>query len=415
MMKKQHAGFTVCSMFLVATFVLRSVSVIAAEPLLIDHNDVDITALSEAQINRAKATLHIAYGHTSHGSQLTTGMNGLIGFANGGGKGLSLPEGTFAWNDGGVGGALDLHDYAMGGDVGYWPQWYNNTVSYLSDPANADVNVIIWSWCGQVDSKYAAGTLGSEYLYPMSSLETNYPDIVFVYMTGHVDHWDDANNKAANQMIRDYCSTNNKVLYDFADIESYDPDGTFYEFPHDNCDYYSSVGTCLGNWAQAWQASHVENVDWYDCSSAHSEPLNANQKAYAAWALWCALGADLDRDRILDEWEERYGGSDQFQGGTNDWDRDGATDIQEFIADTNPTNPTSIFCVADIVMDNSCSVVFTSSADRVYGLECITDLVTGEWCSVDGQTNKVGSGGSMSLTDSDDPVRCFYRVIVGIP
>jgi hypothetical protein len=30
--------------------------------------------------------------------------------------------------------------------------------------------VIIWSWCGQVDEKYAAGTLYSEYLDPMAQL-----------------------------------------------------------------------------------------------------------------------------------------------------------------------------------------------------------------------------------------------------
>ena len=118
----------------------------------------------------------------------------------------------------------------------------------------------------------------------------DYPDVTFVYMTGHVDHWDDANNKAANLMIKDYCNSNNKVLYDFADIECYDPDGTYYEFPHDNCDYYSSAsGSLLGNWATEWQNSHVENTDWYNCSSAHSQPLNANRKAYAAWWLWAII------------------------------------------------------------------------------------------------------------------------------
>ena len=30
-------------------------------------------------------------------------------------------------------------------------------------------------------------------------------------------------------------------------------------------------------------------VDWYKCSSAHSQPLNANLKAYAAWWLWARL------------------------------------------------------------------------------------------------------------------------------
>ena len=221
----------------------------AAGSIIIDHSCTDITLIPQSAIQAAKANLHIAYGHTSHGSQLTTGMSGLVAFANGGGLGLSLPTDIFDWNNGGTGGALDLHDYAMGGDVGYYPQWVNNTRSYLDDPANADVNVIIWSWCGQVDDKYAAGTLNSEYLTPMDQLEIDYPDVTFVYMTGHVDIWDDADNKAANQMIRDYCLANGKVLYDFADIERYDPDGTYYGFVHDNCDYYDGVGgTRLGNW-----------------------------------------------------------------------------------------------------------------------------------------------------------------------
>ncbi len=274
-------------MLVILLFTL-TISAISAE--IIDHNCTDITQIPESAINQAKADLHIAYGHTSHGSQLTDGMSGLIGFANGGGLGLSLPTDIFAWNNGGTGGALDLHDYAMSGDCGYYPQWVNETVAYLNNPANSDVNVIIWSWCGQVDDKYAAGTLGSEYLYPMAQLEVDYPDVSFIYMTGHVDHWDDANNKAANQMIRDYCITNDKVLYDFAAIESYDPNGTFFEFPHDNCNYYESVnGSLLGNWATEWQNSHTVNVDWYDCNSAHSEPLNANRKAYASWWLWATL------------------------------------------------------------------------------------------------------------------------------
>ena len=259
----------------------------------------------------AKDALHIFYAHTSHGSQVTTGMSGLVAFANGGGKGLSLPTNFLAYNDGGTGGALDLDDhYGNMGDVGYYPAWVNHTRTYLDDAANADVNVVMWSWCGQVDSKWAAGTLESEYLEPMAQLEEDYPNVHFVYMTGHVDHWDDANNKAANQAIRDFCAAEDKILYDFADIESYDPDGVYYEFPNDNCDYYESAsGAKLGNWATAWQTSHTQDVDWYSCSSAHSQPLNANQKAYAAWSLFSQIAAlpelpdmtDLDGNpRVID-------------------------------------------------------------------------------------------------------------------
>jgi hypothetical protein len=203
--------------------------------IVVDHTCADITRIPQGAILDAKAKLHIAYGHTSHGSQIISGMNGLVGFANGGGKGLTLPKGIFTCTHGGANGALDLYDSAMAGDVGYYPDWVNNTRTYLNNPQNADVNVVMWSWCGQVSGKYSGNKLLTEYLEPMSQLERDYPHVTFVYMTGHVDHSDDANNKAANQVIRAYCKANGKVLYDFADIESFDPDGVYCPFPNDSC------------------------------------------------------------------------------------------------------------------------------------------------------------------------------------
>jgi hypothetical protein len=259
--------------------------------LIIDHTCVDITKIPESAILAAKDSLHIAYGHTSHGRQIVTeGMAGLVEFANNGGKGLSLPTDIFAWNNGGTGGALDLHDYAMSGDCGYYPQWVNETRDYLENSANSDVNVIMWSWCGQVDGHYSSGHLWDWYLGPMTELEEDYPGVVFIYMTGHVDINDDANNKSANDSIRSYCENNDKVLFDFADFDCHDPEGTYYEFCHDNCNYYDTVGgTLLGNWATEWQDAHTEGVDWYDCGAAHSVSLNANQKAYGAWWMWASL------------------------------------------------------------------------------------------------------------------------------
>ena len=366
---------------------------------VIDHRHTDISKLSEAQINRAKEKLHIAYGHTSHGSQLTDGMSSLVGFANGGGKGLNLPENSFAWNHGGSDGALDLHDGALCNDVGYYPDWVVCTSNYLNDAANADVNVVIWSWCGQMSGKYSGGTLTNEYLAPMAALERDYPNVTFVYMTGHVDIWDDANNKAACQVIRDWCSASNRVLYDFNDIEHHDPDGTYFEFVGDDCSVFDGAGgTTIGNWATEWQTTHTEGVDWYVCGSAHSEPLNANLKAYAAWALWCQLAADLDRDDLADEWEERYGGTHLFGSGTNDFDADGLPDWEEYVADSVPTNSNRGFEIAGLASTNAAAVEFLSSTGRVYSLRVCNDLSAGEWLSV---TSCLGTGATMSLVDAN--------------
>ena len=129
----------------------------------------------------------------------------------------------------------------------------------------------------------------------MNDLESDYPDIHFVYMTGHLDGTGLSGNlHQRNEQIRVFCRANNKVLYDFADIESYDPDGLVnYNalYATDGCDYAPTGMNPWGpdscNWALDWQQTHP--LDWYDCTSAHSQPLNANLKAYAAWWLWAKL------------------------------------------------------------------------------------------------------------------------------
>ena len=280
------------SFFIFLSFLISGwTTQILAQGIIIDHTCTEITQIPESAIYQAKATLHIGYGHTSHGSQLTTGMTGLVSFANNGGLGLSLPQDIFEWNNGGSNGALDLEEgdgYGTGWldhDCGYYPNWVDETREYLDDPSHADVNVIIWSWCGQVSGRSEQEMIDT-YLAPMSQLESEYPNVKFVYMTGHADGSGLSGNlHLRNQQIRNYCITNNKVLYDFYDIECYDPDNTYFgdKNVNDDCSYTG------GNWAIEWQSAHIEGVDWYNCSAAHTQPLNANQKTYTAWWLWARL------------------------------------------------------------------------------------------------------------------------------
>ena len=256
----------------------------------------------QAAIEVAKSTLHIGYGHTSHGSQITSGMSGFTAFMNN----KSYPQDLFAWNNGGTGKALDLEEGAGYGegwldhDCGY-SGWDEETRSYLEgyDPGagtadHTDVNVIMWSWCGQVNDV----TIQTHYLDNMQDLENEYPGVIFIYMTGHLegattgDAWFDNNNA-----IRSWVSgTDYRVLFDFADIEKYDPDQQYNYADYaadDACNYDSDGnGSRESNWATAWQNSdeHVQGVDWYSCSCAHSEALNCNQKAKAFWWMMARLG-----------------------------------------------------------------------------------------------------------------------------
>ncbi|MCM8762645.1 MAG: hypothetical protein NC929_04950 [Candidatus Omnitrophica bacterium] len=247
-------------------------------PIIIDHRHTKIREIPVKWIEKAKKSLHIAYGHTSHGSQITTGMTGLVSFAG------SL----YAWNYGGKNGALDIQDGNLGKaqDLGNPDRnaWAQTTREYLN--SHPEINVVMWSWCGQVSS--ATENDITTYLNLMSQLERDYPNVKFVYMTGHTDGTGLSGNlHMRNEQIRKYCIANNKILYDFEDIESYDPDGRYFGDKNikDDCSYSG------GNWAIEWQNSHREGVDWYRCPAAHTQPLNANLKAYAAWWLWARLAS----------------------------------------------------------------------------------------------------------------------------
>lgn len=254
---------------------------VSGEGFIIDHSCTKLAEIPSEWIDAAKAGLHIAYGHTSHGSQLTEGMSGLVSF-----KGAS-----YSWSNGGAGGSLDLHDYAMSGDLGNPDRtsWAARTRTYLA--ANPDVNVIIWSWCGQVSDATEAHI--STYLSLMDDLEKDFPGVAFVYMTGHLDGSGlKGNLNLRNEQIRSFCRENGRILYDFADIESYNPSGVWFgdKNPDDGCNYDTDGnGSRDGNWAVEWQNAHTRGVDWFDCPAAHTQPLNANQKAYAAWWLWARI------------------------------------------------------------------------------------------------------------------------------
>ena len=256
---------------------------------IVDHKCTDISNIPTSWLQAVRDNLRIGYSHTSHGSQLISGITAFRGSidtryfftSSGWGAELNVFINDYWANDG-------VGDLGHNGDL----SWVTATEAMLDDPDN-DRNVVIWSWCGGVSDNTADGI--DTYLNAMHQLEQHYPGITFVYMTGHLDGGGVSGTlHQMNERIRKYCRNRNKILFDFADIESYDPDGVvnFMQlFANDNCDYRNNGSD--QNWACDWMDANpatelavtVDNCD--DC--AHSQCLNCVLKGRGFWWMMAQI------------------------------------------------------------------------------------------------------------------------------
>ncbi len=136
----------------------------------------------------------------------------------------------------------------------------------------------------------------------------------------------------------------------------------------------------------------------------------------------CDIGAyeydgridDSDRDIMTDDWELRYA-----LDPTDPSDASGRSDSdphdnrQEFLADTDPTDPDDFFRIAAVSNNPPVTVYFTTSSNRFYSLLGCPRLITDNWSLI---TSKAGKGGADSLVDTNNPPKgAFYRLGVELP
>ncbi len=124
--------------------------------------------------------------------------------------------------------------------------------------------------------------------------------------------------------------------------------------------------------------------------------------------------ADDDDDGIPDFWEIQYG-LDPLNpaDATLDSDLDQFLNIQEYIADTVPTNAASFHHAAAISPNPPISVTFPSSTGRVYDLQYSTNLLLPGWGVI--ETNVPGQPGTTTLIDTNENVLRHYRIGVSLP
>jgi hypothetical protein len=273
--------------------------------------DSVLRLIPKKYIDKARTTLHIAYQHTSHGTQVARGIFGLPDFK----KGDDLLFGIT--NNSPISGKLDFRDNAMeryaskGTDATDLSHdetaFIDATRRFLDDPKNAEINVVMWSWCNIAGHKVA-----TSYLPGMDSLIAEYGKkgtkvmkgegkrkipVTFIFMTGHANvngNLGEDNPKNQAELIIANCIRKKQYCLDYYSIDTHDMNGNYWEDAGDD----SNSSAYSGKFYYDWQNAHQLGVDWYEnkefpggpvlLGEHNSQHITSNRKAFAFW--WILAG-----------------------------------------------------------------------------------------------------------------------------
>jgi hypothetical protein len=271
---------------LMFVFTIFSAIKVAGQGIIIDHTSTNMEEIPLTIIDDIQENIKWQYAHYSHGSQLLCGLqliedsNPTYSVAIGGGYNgtNSIPPylptelGALCIYNGNCGYTIE--------NTNYWkPEQSNHCVENTLN-ANPTINVSGWQWCEELNSYSEAQV--QEYLVAMNAYELQFPNVTFVYMTSNAQATGSFgyNRHLRCEQIRNYCIANNKVLYDFADLDSW---------------YNGEHSTYLYNGEEIPQQHAAYNGT--DCG--HANDLNSINKGRAVWGLMARLRGWLPNSQSL--------------------------------------------------------------------------------------------------------------------
>ncbi len=245
-----------------------------AQGIVIDHTCTELTSIPLYWIDQAQDSIKFHYAHTSHGSQLTIGLQRIeaadpVYSQAVGHRSLPTEAGALCIFDG-----QETHTYITPED--YWDSEAGRDLTRDVLNHNPTINVSGWCWCCQADSYTEAHV--QTYLDVMSDFETEFPDVTFIYMTGNAQGTGSSgyNRYLRNQQIRQYCLDNNKVLFDFADLDAWWFNPVTETWEHSTYDYNG-------------YDVPVEHPQYNGNQGGHTTYESCEQKGKAVWHLMAVL------------------------------------------------------------------------------------------------------------------------------
>lgn len=261
------------SLLLLAVFITFNFTT-TGQGIIIDHNCTDISSIPSNIIDSIKQNKKFQWCGQSHSHQIPSGLELLeedfpvfdITINTDGDAWLPEPNGTFCIMDG----------LSMFGQCGNCCQAYIMPHAYWDgSDAQSNVNKTLidcypsinisgFLFCGELET--ASETYVQNYLSAITNYEQLYPEVTFIYTTGHAQssgsngyiRW------LRNNQIRQYCLENNKVLFDFGDMDcwyngefnSYEYNGETVPLQHPQYDpdiiYHTTEESCKNKAKATW-------------------------------------------------------------------------------------------------------------------------------------------------------------------
>ena len=128
--------------------------------------------------------------------------------------------------------------------------------------------------------------------------------------------------------------------------------------------------------------------------------------------------SDLDSDGLPDQWEDSYdlNNSDPtMSGAEDDADGDGATNLEEMIAGTDPTDSDSLFITDELILSPHSStgpvLLVPTIPGKKYLIQSSSDLETG-WSNITGVFTATDYSTEIPLHDTATARQKYYRSLV---